>query len=117
MRVFVVCAALALGPGCGKAAASPPPPAPPQAEPAARRGYILGVEGLLHCLQASDGKKLWSKDTAKDFGVQQNFFGVGGAPVVEGDLLIANIGGSPPGSPGIQTGQVKGNGSGIVAFD
>ncbi|HUR38114.1 MAG TPA: PQQ-binding-like beta-propeller repeat protein [Planctomycetota bacterium] len=221
MRVFVVCAALALGPGCGKAAASPTPsPAPPQAEPAARKAgvdwpcflgpthdskspetglkwpaegprkvwerelgegyapcsvskgrlyqfdrsggkarlaclksetgepvwtfeyaseyddmygydpgprcapvvdddrvYILGVEGQLHCLQAADGKKVWSKDTTKEFGVQQNFFGVGGAPVVEGDLLIANIGGSPPGSPGIQSGQLKGNGSGIVAFD
>jgi len=81
------------------------------------RVYILGVEGLLHCVRTADGKPLWSRDTTKDFGVKQNFFGVGGAPLVEGDLLLANIGGSPPGSPGIQTGEVKGAGSGIVAFD
>ena len=31
--------------------------------------------------------------------------------------MIAQIGGSPPGSPGIQSGEVKGNGCGIVAFD
>lgn len=81
------------------------------------RVYILGVEGMLHCLSAAEGKVLWSKDTVKDFGVQQNFFGVGSTPIVDGDLLIANIGGSPAGSPGIQSGEVKGNGSGIVAFD
>ena len=47
----------------------------------------------------------------------QNFFGAGSSPVVEGDLLIAMVGGSPPGSPGIHSGQVVGNGTGIVAFD
>jgi len=81
------------------------------------RVYILGVERMLHCLRVLDGKVVWKKDTTQDFGVQQNFFGVGSTPIVEGDLLIVHIGGSPPDSPGIQSGQVKGNGSGIVAFD
>jgi len=81
------------------------------------RVYIYGVEGLLHCLGAADGKEIWKKHTVQEFGVIQNFFGVGSTPVVEGDLLIVLVGGSPPGSPGIQTGEVKGNGSGIVAFD
>ena len=81
------------------------------------RVYLFGVEGMLHCLSALDGKVIWKKDTTADFGVQQNFFGVGSTPVVEGDLLIVHVGGSPAGSPGIQTGEVKGNGSGIVAFD
>src|SRR6185436_10363636 len=80
------------------------------------RVYIFGVEGMLHCLRVLDGKVVWKKDTTQDFGVQQNFFGVGSTPIVEGDLLIVHIGGSPPDSPGIQSGQVKGHGSGIVAF-
>ena len=81
------------------------------------RVYIFGVEGMLHCLRVPDGKVVWKKDTTQDFGVLQNFFGVGSTPIVEGDLLIVHVGGSPAGSPGIQSGEVKGNGSGIVAFD
>jgi outer membrane protein assembly factor BamB len=81
------------------------------------RVYILGVEGLLHCLKAVDGKEIWKRNTTQEFGVVQNFFGVGSTPVVEGELLIVQVGGSPAGSPGIQSGEVKGNGSGIVAFD
>ena len=32
-------------------------------------------------------------------------------------LLIAVVGGSPPDSPGVQSGQVRPNGTGLVAFD
>jgi outer membrane protein assembly factor BamB len=84
------------------------------------RVYLFGAEGLLHCLRASDGKLIWKVDTAADFGVIQNFFGVGSSPVVEGDLLIVQVGGSPPESKSVPIGrldQVEGNGSGIVAFD
>ena len=41
---------------------------------------------------------LWNVDTRVDFNVVQNFFGVGSTPVVEGDLLIVQVGGSPKGS-------------------
>ncbi len=81
------------------------------------RVYILGVEGMLHCLRAADGAVVWKKNTTEEFGVVQNFFGVGSTPIVEGELLICQIGGSAAGSPGIQSGEVKGNGSGVVAFD
>ncbi|MFV1968870.1 MAG: PQQ-binding-like beta-propeller repeat protein [Pirellulaceae bacterium] len=83
------------------------------------RVYVLGVEGMLHCLNASNGKPLWRCDTAEKYHVVQNFFGVGGTPVVEGDLLICMVGGSPSGSPGLyeSNGNVRGNGSGIVAFN
>ena len=83
----------------------------------ADRVYTFDPAGQLRCVQAADGKLAWSKDTAKDFGVVPNFFGVGSTPVIEGDVLIAMIGGSPPNSPDIMTGETKGNGSGIVAFD
>jgi len=84
------------------------------------RVYTFGAEGMLHCLSAADGKVIWKLDTAERFGVIQNFFGVGSTPVIEGDLLIVPIGGSPPESKSVPPGrldQVVGNGSGIVAFD
>jgi outer membrane protein assembly factor BamB len=81
------------------------------------RVYLYGPEGMLHCVGAQDGKLLWKVDTRTDFGVVPNFFGVGSAPLVEGDLLIAQVGGSPPGSGDFPSLGQKGNGSGIVAFD
>ncbi len=79
--------------------------------------YIYGPEGMLHCLRVVDGAVVWRRDTGAEFGVVQNFFGVGSTPIVEGDLLIAQVGGSPPGSPDIHSGEVRGLDSGIVAFD
>jgi outer membrane protein assembly factor BamB len=83
------------------------------------RIYLFGVEGMLHCCRLSDGKPIWRVDTSKEYGVHQNFFGVGSTPVVAGDLLICMIGGSPPGTPGLREsrGEVEGNGTGVVAFD
>jgi outer membrane protein assembly factor BamB len=84
------------------------------------RVYIFGAEGMLHCLTSAHGELLWKVDTTAEFGVIQNFFGVGSAPVVEGDLLILMVGGSPAEDSRIPPGQlnrVSGNGSGIVAFD
>jgi outer membrane protein assembly factor BamB len=81
------------------------------------RVYIYGAEGMLCCLQALDGKPIWKVDTMAEFGVVQNFFGVGSTPVVEGDLLIVQVGGSPPRSGRFPTMEQKGNGSGVVAFD
>lgn len=84
------------------------------------RVYIFGAEGALHCVRVSDGKGLWEVDTTAQFNVVQNFFGVASTPAVEGDLLIVQIGGSPPGSPKdiwAANGRPASNGSGIVAFN
>lgn len=81
------------------------------------RVYVFGVEGRLRAHDVADGHLLWEVDTEKRYGVVQNFFGVGSTPFVEGDLLIVQVGGSPPGSPRIHSGEVKGNGTGLVAFD
>jgi hypothetical protein len=81
------------------------------------RVYIFGSEGMLYCLHVVDGKVLWKVDTRTQFGVIQNFFGVASTPVVEGDLLLVVVGGSPGGSDKVPFGELKGNGSGIVAFD
>jgi outer membrane protein assembly factor BamB len=81
------------------------------------RVYTFGVEGRLRCHRVADGKLLWDVDTTAKYGVVQNFFGAGSTPVVEGDLLIVPVGGSLPDSPGARTGETRGAGSGIVAFD
>ncbi len=84
------------------------------------RVYIFGPEGMLHCLTAADGKLVWKVDTRAEFHVVQNFFGVGSTPVVEGDLLIVQIGGSLQGTKARTLedfANLKGAGSGVVAFD
>ena len=79
--------------------------------------YTFGAEGILRCQRVADGELVWEVDTEERFHVVQNFFGVGSTPLVDGDLLIVPVGGSPEGSPGVQSGEVKGDGSGLVAFD
>jgi outer membrane protein assembly factor BamB len=82
------------------------------------RVYTFGIEGRLRSHRVTDGALLWDVDTAAQFGVVQNLYGVGSTPWIEGDLLIAVIGGSPPDSPtSVESDQLRGNGSGIVAFD
>jgi outer membrane protein assembly factor BamB len=82
------------------------------------RVYLYGPEGMLHCLGIEDGKVIWKKDVNAEFGVVQNFFGVGSTPVIEGDLLIAQVGGSPKGTTETRpTLDLQGSDSGVVAFD
>ena len=94
----------------------------PRASPVIDGGlvYLFGAEGMLLCVRAEDGKLVWKVDTAKRFGVVQNFFGVGSTPVVEGELLIVMIGGSTAESQSagrFDQDRVAGNGTGIAAFD
>ena len=61
------------------------------------RVYTLGAEGKLHCLDLASGKVIWRKDLRADYKVPQDFFGTAGTPLVEGRLLIINVG--APGGP------------------
>jgi outer membrane protein assembly factor BamB len=81
------------------------------------RVYIHGVEGMLHALDFRSGDKLWTYDTRAKHRFQQNFFGVGSTPVVEGDLLLVAVGGSPKGPRPADFLETKPDGSGIVALD
>ena len=81
------------------------------------RVFAFGVDGLLRCHDLASGELRWEVDTGARFGVVQNFFGVGSTPIVEGDLLITMVGGSPAGSPRIHSGEVEPNGTALVAFD
>ena len=79
--------------------------------------FVHGVEGMLHCLNADDGKVVWKLDTKKEFGFAQNFFGVGSTPVVEKDLLIVQIGGQPADASTNDFRNPKSTGTGVVAFE
>ncbi|MEZ6073873.1 MAG: PQQ-binding-like beta-propeller repeat protein [Pirellulales bacterium] len=81
------------------------------------RVYILGPEGMLHCLQVVDGEQLWAVNTSERFHVQQNFFGVGSTPIVAGDLLLVQVGGNTPESDDAPFTDLVPNGTAIVALD
>src|SRR5688572_3075818 len=61
------------------------------------RVYTLGAEGKLHCLDLASGKVIWKRDLRAEYKVPQDFFGTSSTPLVEGPLLILNIG--APGGP------------------
>jgi outer membrane protein assembly factor BamB len=63
--------------------------------------YTVGAGGMLTCLTRDEGKQIWKVDLAREYRMRDSFFGVGTTPLVEGDLLVLNVGAA---------------GAGIVAF-
>jgi len=66
------------------------------------RVYTLGAEGRFLCLELDSGKKVWERALNQEYRVPRSFFGVGTSPLLEGNLLVVNVGGPE---------------AGIVAFD
>ena len=58
---------------------------------------------MLSAWDLTKGKPLWSRKTHADFNPPDAYFGVGSTPLVEGKMVLANVGGR--------------NQAGIVAFD
>lgn len=56
------------------------------------RVYTMGAEAVLHCLHLPSGQVLWRRQLRDEFKVPQDFFGVASTPLIEGDLLIVNVG-------------------------
>ena len=56
------------------------------------RAYALGSMGHLHCLDAAGGKLLWKKEPGVDYKIRLPIWGVASAPLVDGDLVIVQIG-------------------------
>jgi hypothetical protein len=54
----------------------------------------FGVQGNLVCLNLKDGRKEWTHDTHAEFRAAEGYFGAGSSPIVEGDKVIVNVGGS-----------------------
>jgi outer membrane protein assembly factor BamB len=77
----------------------------PRATPAIANDkvYTMGAEGAVHCLDLQTGKEIWHVDCKKKFQSAKGFFGMACSPLVEGDVVILNIGGR--------------DGAGIIALD
>jgi outer membrane protein assembly factor BamB len=57
------------------------------------RVYGLGRDGTLVCLNVADGKLLWSKNLASDFGGRMmSMWGFSESPLVDGDRLLCTPG-------------------------
>src|SRR5580765_86505 len=63
----------------------------PRSSPAVANGKVvtIGVRGVISCLEASSGKKLWRKD---DFKAWPNFF-PGSSPLILDNAVFAQLGG------------------------
>ncbi len=64
--------------------------------------FTFGAQGVLTAVEFATGKKRWSVETNKQFGVKKGWFGAAGSPLVEGGKVLVHVGGA---------------GAGIVAFD
>lgn len=56
------------------------------------RVYTLGAQGVVHCFDLLTGHLYWQRKLADEFELDQGFFGFSTSPLVEGDLLILNLG-------------------------
>lgn len=77
----------------------------PRSTPAVVDGvvYALGARGTLMAVAAEDGRPVWSVDVVERFGGEIPRRGFAGSPLVDGDLVLLEIGG--------------GEGEGVAALD
>src|SRR5258705_5677690 len=73
----------------------------PRASPVIDEGrvYTIGAEGAFSCLDLKTGHLFWQRKLLDEFKCPQNFFGVGSTPLVDGNLVIVNVG--APGGPSV----------------
>ena len=65
--------------------------------------YVIGAAGVVRCLDQQSGELRWRRDLHADYDVPADQFGVPASPLIEGGLLVVNLGGRP--------------GAGILALD
>lgn len=58
------------------------------------RVFTLSRNGHFFCLDARTGKPIWAKDFARDFDAKVPQWGFSGSPLVEGQVVITEVGGS-----------------------
>lgn len=57
------------------------------------RAYSLGTMGNFLALDADTGKVIWQKDLNAEYQIRMPIWGISAAPVIEGELIIVQIGG------------------------
>ena len=96
----------------------------PKSTPTIDRGrvYTLGISGTLSALDAATGKVAWRHDFKKEFPRTSPEFGASMSPIVDGELLIAHVGGDKNGAlialdrtSGVQKWAWKGDGPGYAS--
>ena len=73
------------------------PRSSPVIDAAGGRVYTVGAEGRIHAMELETGRVVWRSDLRTAYSVRQDFFGISSTPLLEGGLLILNIG--APGGP------------------
>ena len=53
----------------------------------------FGAQGRLACHDLATGRRLWSRETHRDFDASEGYFGAGSTPVVVGGRVVVNVGG------------------------
>ncbi len=61
------------------------------------RAYAFGTMGDLWCLDAASGAVRWHRDLDADYDIQMPIWGLAASPLIEGDLIITQIGATPGG--------------------
>jgi outer membrane protein assembly factor BamB len=71
----------------------------PKSTPVVDRGrvFTLGISGILSAFDAATGKLAWRHDFRKDFKSTSPDFGTAMSPIIDGDHLIAHVGGAGDG--------------------
>lgn len=77
----------------------------PRATPTIAGGavYTLGASGVLQALDLADGKVRWKRSMNQEYKVPKGFFGVAASPLVDGNLLLLNVGGPGAGIVALST--------------
>lgn len=84
----------------------------PKSTPVVSNGnvFTLGITGVLSCHDAGTGKLKWRKEFSKLYPQTSPLYGTAMSPIIEGNLLIAHVGGHDKGALtafDTETGEVK----------
>ncbi len=56
------------------------------------RVYVLGATGILDCLAAATGRRIWTRDTLRENGLPNIYFGKSSSPLLVDDLVVVTGG-------------------------
>lgn len=56
--------------------------------------YVLSARGKLAALNTKDGKKIWERNLVSEYGGRVPTWGVSVSPLVEGNMLLVDVGGN-----------------------
>jgi outer membrane protein assembly factor BamB len=72
----------------------------PKSTPALARGrlYTVGINGVLTCWDAATGAMRWRKEFSQQYQATSPLYGTAMSPLVDGNLVIAHVGGHDDGA-------------------